>query len=625
MVLSALNRYYDILAADPDSRVAPFGYSEASVSFALSLSERGELLALVPLFELVPRGKKMEERPRRMIVPAANKRASGIAANFLCDNPTYVLGLVGDKKKDPDFALKRFQAFRDLHKTILGPLQSPAAQAVLAFLQQYNPITGPDHPLIADHLKELSKGGNCVFQVDGRFVHDDPEIRRAWEERFSDTVGIPTGQCLVTGQVGSIARLHPSLKGIRNANSTGASLVGFNARAYESYNKTDGQGLNAPVSEKATFAYTTALNYLLSGQGPCRKFFIGDTTIVYWAESSQPAYSQVIAGLFDPVSVMDVDEAADRPGRDPAAEKLLRDLAEKIRRGAGLDFQGLWDNLDPNVTFYVLGLAPNAARVAVRFFHADPFHALLRKMSAHYADLQIEKEYENQPAMIPLWQLVGETYSRKAANPEASPLMAGSLMRSILEGTPYPAAAFYAVINRVRADADDKSKNITRINYIRAAFIKAYLTRKYRSAPTNPFQEELCMSLNEQSTSQPYLLGRLFAVLERAQRDALGDNINATIKDRYFSSACVSPASVFPVLLRLSQHYIAKATYGYVSDQRIENILNKLDVENNPFPAHLSLDEQGIFVLGYYHQRNAFFHKKVAAEDTAAGEEPVQP
>ena len=133
------------------------------------------------------------------------------------------------------------------------------------------------------------------------------------------------------------------------------------------------------------------------------------------------------------------------------------------------------------------------------------------------------------------------------------------------------------------------------------------------------------MSLNEQSTSQPYLLGRLFAVLERAQRDALGDNINATIKDRYFTSACASPASVFPVLLRLSQHHIAKATYGYVSDQRIENILNKLDVENNPFPAHLSLDEQGIFVLGYYHQRNAFFHKKVAAEDTAAGEEPVQP
>jgi CRISPR-associated protein Csd1 len=183
------------------------------------------------------------------------------------------------------------------------------------------------------------------------------------------------------------------------------------------------------------------------------------------------------------------------------------------------------------------------------------------------------------------------------------------VLRAIFNQAPYPAALYYAIINRIRADMDDSSKRIKKINYVRAAIIKACLKRKYRNQSQDPIQEVLIMSLNEQSTIPAYVLGRLFAVLEKLQQEAIGD-VNASIKDRYFTSACASPASVFPVLLRLSQHHISKAEYGRSSDRRIQDILDLLDVEKNPVPARLTLDEQGIFVLGYYHQRTAFYIPK---------------
>ena len=156
-----------------------------------------------------------------------------------------------------------------------------------------------------------------------------------------------------------------------------------------------------------------------------------------------------------------------------------------------------------------------------------------------------------------------------------------------------------------------KSFKIRKISYTRSAMIKAYLTRKYRNSNQPQIQEVLRMALNEQSTNPAYLLGRLFAVLEKAQQDAAAPaKLNATIKDRYFTSACASPASVFPVLLRLAQHHISKAEYGYTSDRRIQDIVNMLDIDQNPIPTHLSLDEQGIFVLGYYHQRVALYTRK---------------
>lgn len=604
MILQALARYYAILLKDPACDIAPPGYCTAGVSFALNLSAQGDLLDLFPLFEQVQVGKKTVEKPRRMIVPEQVKKTSGISSNFLCENSAYVLGITD--KGEADFGLKRFEAFRLLHKSLLTRAHCEAARAVLAFLDGYDPATGRAHPLIAPHLEALLQGGNLVFMFQGAFAQDDPTIKQAWEAYKAGKDAV-WGQCLVTGETAPIARLHPSLKGIRDANPTGASLVGFNARAYESYYREQGQ--NSPVSEKAAFAYTTALNYLLSSANPNKKLVMGDTTVIYWAESEKRGYAEAFQGIFEPPLVEEL-VPEEQQGRKKV-EKGLKAVAGKIRRVQKLDLDALLKDLhDENPRFYVLGLAPNAARVSVRFFLTDPFQKIVERLMQHYRDLEIVREYENQPAYITVGHILEETVSKKSKDKEASPLMAGSLMRSILTAAPYPAALYYAILNRIRADVDDDQKHIHKIGYVRAAVIKAFLIRKCRHQPQ--YQEVLVMSLNEQATLPAYLLGRLFAVLEKAQQEAIGD-VNASIKDRYFTSACASPASVFPVLLRLSQHHISRAEYGYVTDRRIQDILNLLDVQQNPIPARLTLDEQGIFILGYYHQRAAFYARKNAS------------
>lgn len=619
MILQALTRYYDILSHDPESDIAPPGYSAIGISFALNVSVTGELLDVFPLFEQVQRGKKMEDRPRRMIVPEQVKRAVNILANYLWDNCVYVLGLSDKEAKDPEYAIKRFEAFRQWNIEMLGKVNNPASKAVSTFLDNYDPAKGREHPKIATHLETILKGGNLVLMFNGGFVHEDTAIRQAWELHKSSSDAV-LGQCLITGEIAPIARLHPGFSGIRGATATGASLISFNERSYESYNRFKGQGLNSPVSEKATFAYATTLKYLLSSTNENKKFTIGDTTIVYWAESEKKEYAKAFMGLCEP-EIVEVEAPAEEesiPVRDKKAEKRLKKVAEKVRRVQALDVKHLLEGLDDNPRFYVLGLAPNAARVSVRFFHSDLFDKIVEKIMKHYEDLKIVKEFDDQHTYLTIQDILKETISKKASDPQASPLLAGSVFRAILGNTPYPAALYNAIINRIRADQDDPKKFIKKINYERAAIIKAYLIRKYRNQPQNSIQEVLVMSLNEQSIVPAYVLGRLFAVLEKVQKEAIPD-LNATIKDRYFTSACASPKTVFPLLLRLSQHHISKAEFGYASDNRIEKIMNLLDVEKNPFPSHLTLDEQGVFVLGYYHQRTAFYVKNSdnAAESTS--------
>jgi len=597
MILQALNRYYGILLKDPDIGIAPFGYSTVGVSFALNISAEGELLDVLPQFSQEQRGKKMVEVPRSMVVPTAVKRSVNVAANFLWDNTTYVLGISDQDVAKPRYSQQRFEAFRKFNSDLLGCVDSDAARAVSAFLRQHDPSIAREHPTIAKHLETLLGGGNLVFLVNGAFAHDDAQIRETWADHLAAQGGAKM-QCLVTGKLAPTARLHPSLKRVRGAQPSGATLIGFNAPAYESYNRSQGQ--NAPVSEEAAFAYTTTLNYLLSDANPNKKIHLGDTTVVYWAESDNRAYEPAFAAIIDPAEIE--QEETDQTGQRKA-EAELRAKAKKVSRGQKLDLDAMMAELgEENPRFYVLGLAPNAARVSVRFFITDPFEKIVDHIMAHYRDLEIVKEYDDQPGYLTVSRVLYETVSRKSRDKDASPLLAGAVLRSILTGAPYPAALYNAMITRIRADMDETAKGISKINYVRAAVIKAYLLRKYRHQPEHPFKEVLIMALNEQSTNPAYVLGRLFAVLEKVQQEAIG-NVNASIKDRYFTSACAAPASVFPILLRLSQHHIAKAEYGYASDRRIQEILGLLDVETNPIPTRLTLDEQGVFVLGYYHQR----------------------
>ena len=411
MILQALARYYDIL---PEGEVAPPGYSTVGVSFALDLSAQGELLGISPQFVPVPRGKKMREVPRPMIVPEQVKRAGATPTpNFLWDNNAFVLGISEKDFDDPEYSLKRFEAFRQMHRELLAKADCDASRAVMAFLDRHEPLKAREHPAIVRNLQPLLKGGYLVFLFRGEFVHKDVIIRQVWEAYRAGKDAV-WGQCLVTGENAPIARLHASLKGVAGANPTGASLVSFNERAYESYNRFKGQGLNSPVGETATFAYTTALNYLLSRDNPNKKFITGDTTVVYWAESErkEKEYASAFANIFDPEYV---EESSAEQQTRKKAEKGLKDVADKVRRVQALDLPNLLADLqDENPRFYVLGLAPNAARVFVSFFMTDPFEKIVGCIMGHYRDLEIVKEFDNQPTYITIRHILDDNVSNKA-------------------------------------------------------------------------------------------------------------------------------------------------------------------------------------------------------------------
>ncbi len=612
MVLQALNQYYGVLSTQPDFPIARSGFAALNVSAALVLSESGELLEIIPLKDQMKRGNNTVEVPQRRILPEPVIRSSGVCPNFLYDNTAYVLGISERDADDPAYSRKRHQAFCEFNLPLLKRGNSKSALALTAFLESYQPTSAREHPAIKPQWEYLLLGGNLIFKVYGlqNFVHEEPELQQIWRAHLAQQTSQHVGQCLVTGEKAPIAVLHPKIKGIRDAQSTGAALVSFNERAYESYNRTNQQGMNSPVSGEAVFAYTTTLNYLLSRESHNPPIALGDATIVYWAESSDESLALTFNGLFAG-NFDETDEAVKINPHWQKAEQRLREIAESLRQGKPIDSNGVMQDIDPTTKFYVLGLSPNAARVAVQFFYTQPFIYILKQISSHYRDMQIAKEFENQPDFVPIWQLQGELISRKAAKPSLSPLLGGALVKSILFNQPYPAAMFYTLLNRVRADNDDPKKRISKINYVRAGLIKAYLLRKTKKYDPFHIKEVLTMSLNETSTNPPYLLGRLFAVLEKAQLEAaLPAKLNATIKDRYFTSACAAPATVFPQLIRLSQHHISKAKYGVRLEKSIGEIMELLSEKQKPFPSHLSLDEQGAFILGYYHQRVAFFAPK---------------
>jgi len=617
MILQALYNYYKILCADPDVDIAEPGYSKAPVSHALNLSPDGKLVDIIPLYNLVQQGKKSVERPRRMNVPQQVKRSVNIEANVLCDNAAYVLGLTEKEAKDPNYARKRFESFRDRNIAIFSKVNSGVARAIITFLRTYDPATAQDDPIIARHRDKLLEGGNLIFFVDGKNALDDPEIRQVWEKEYTSTQSTKKMQCLVTGEIEPIARLHLDIKGVRGAQAKGAALVSFNLDAFTSYRRD--QGENAPVSQSVAAGYVEALNYLLSDQNPHRKIYLGDTTVVYWADTADRRYASAFYALLSPENQPANDEGSKTTRRrDKSAEQTIHAVAEKIEQGKPLDLQALREGLNDSTRFYVLGLAPNASRLAVRFFFTEPFGVFAKRIMQHYSDLKIVKEHANQPDYLSPYRILAECVSPKVTQREEElrsswSLLGGAFMRSILMDTPYPEGLYVAIMNRIRHDNDEEGRS-RKITYIRAAFIKAHLLRKYRHQHPNPYQEALTMALNESYTHPAYVLGRLFAWLEKAQTEAIGKEVNATIKDRYFTSACAAPASVFPVLLRLSQHHLAKAEYGGHLERKIQELLNLLDA--GPFPSRLTLEEQGIFVLGYYHQRAAFYTRSTDVEPT---------
>ena len=576
MILQALTQYYEALLNA--GKITRPGWAKAKVSFALCLDDTGQITQLLHLQKEIQRGKKTVLAPQELDMPSPVKRTVGVAANFLCDNSSYLLG--ADDKGKPARSRECFNTAKALHLALLKDVDSPAAQAIVRFFETWDPAQAAEHPALREDQADLMKGGNLTFWYQAAPAAADPEIAAAWQQRYeSGGEEAEDALCLVTGRHTTLARLHPSIKGVTGAQSSGASLVAFNAPAFCSYEHE--QGANAPTGEYAAFAYATALNTLLADRDHvCR---VGDTTIVFWAANAEPAYQDfMMDSLFN----------------DFYSEQDLLATLHQLANGESID----WDQtqLDPSIRFYVLGLAPNAARLSVRFFWQNSFGTLARNIARHYERLDIVHPSFDKFPTLPVWRLVKETVRRPtpgAAPADPSPRLAGDLLLAVLNDAPYPATLLDGVSLRIRAERD-----VTRG---KAAILKAY---HLRNSSDETIKEVMTVELNEQSAYLPYVLGRLFSVLEAVQQSA-NPGINTTIKDRYFNSASATPAAVFPLLINLAQKHLAKLDGGLATyyDKKITELNSRITCT---LPARMSLPEQSAFQIGYYHETQKRYAKK---------------
>lgn len=575
MILQALVKEYENLAQK--GLVSKPGWSQAKVSYAIDLNADGSIKVIYSLQTEDQRGKKIVMVPALLYVPEMVTRSSGVAANFLCDNAKYMLGIDTDGTNDR--VKDCFQAAKEKHIALLKDVDNPMAKAICSFFETWNPENAKDNGCVQEKWEELNEGGNLIFCMGMDYAQDDPDIKAAWEDLIGTSGEEQTGICLVTGKKTEIARIHRGIKGVPGAQSSGAALVSFNAPAFESYGKE--QSYNAPVGKYAEFAYTTALNYLLSKRE--NTFSLGDSMIVFWAETGEKKCEDLFCLSINP---------------QEDNQEQLQKVFDNLKAMRPVDLDDI--TIDLTQQFYILCLAPNAARLSVRFFYQNTFGTILKNIGAHYKRMDVVRpSWENDRKFLGIYRMLQETVNMKSKEKKPVANMAASVLQAVLSGNRYPASLYTDTMIRIRSEQGN-------VTYGRAAIIKAFLIKNYQWK-----EGEDRMGLNESSNETPYILGRLFSVLESVQKDA-NPGINTTIRDRYFNSACATPASVFPVLIKLKNSHIKKLEREIGGGSKIyyEKLLTELMGKINAFPQRLSLEEQGKFMLGYYHQTQKKYEKR---------------
>jgi CRISPR-associated protein Csd1 len=546
MILSALVKRYEEM---PDA--APQGWQTRDASYALDIDDDGRLLDIILL------GDHSKKRGRRSFsLPTIGKGRQGSkayeTAYFLCDDGNYMLGLDSIK----------YDSARKLHTALLEHIDTPVAKAIFAY------FSAPPPEILPEKNECYEAVAKYVFMYHDEcidYFNCGDEIRNVWNSTI--VYDGPRSRCLVTGNHDEIISLHNpvSLQGVTMGSKPLISMN--NQKSFRSYGKKPGDP-PAEVGQYAAFAYATALDAMLKDRKHSQK--IGIDTLVFWAEKGGEEEEGLFADMMSPPKI---DE-----------DKNLTDTIYKIVRGEYVaDYK-------PERIFYLLCLSPNAGRISVRFFHVGSFGDLIKNICSHYNRLEIINDNRTPFPILPIWLILSETTMKKTAA-DAAPLLGGQLLRCVLTGMQYPSTLYNAIFTRIRAGEE--------INMIKAAVVKAVLINNYKES------EVTTVALNEQSVCKPYVLGRLFSVLERLQEAA---NNSSTIRSRYFSSACANPGSVFPTLLNLSMHHSAKLGGAYFEILK-SDLLSRLD-DIEPFPAVFNMDDQGRFILGYYHQRQDFFTKK---------------
>lgn len=595
MILQALNSYYQRLLARGEEGLSPFGYSPEKISYEILLAPDGRVVDVNDIRDTS--GKK--PMPRMMNVPQPEKRTMGVKANFLWDKTSYVLGASATSKR----ADKEHKAFKTLHQESLAGANDAGLKALLAFLAAWTP-----ERFVAAPFKEEMLDANFVFRLDGEttYLHERPaahairgSLLAAQEENA------PTGMCLVTGEQATLARLHASIKGVTGSQTNGASIASFNDDAYLSYfgslakvaaaKKENNTGANAPISIQAAFAYTTVLNHLLRrGAHNRQRLQIGDASVVFWAEAINTDEAELVELTF-------ADMLNAPPDDSPEATRV-RNVLDKVAKGRPLS--EIDPRLHEDTRMFVLGLAPNASRISIRFWQEGTFGVFARRLAQHEQDMRIEPvPWKTAPAARRL--VLATVPNREGAMPkmdDAFNNLVGELMRAILGGGLYPRSLLANTLMRIRSDGN--------LSGMRAAICKGILAREQRLS-IHIHNEEVPVSLDKQSENPGYRLGRLFAVLEAVQRSALGGQVNATIRDRYYGAASATPASVFPVLLRNTQNHLGrlrkdKPGLAVNLEKDIREIVDGLAEQ---FPRSLRIEDQGRFAIGYYHQSQSRFVK----------------
>jgi CRISPR-associated protein Csd1 len=584
-ILASLAKAYERIKDMP-----PFGYSAEKIGFLISLNEDGSVANVTDLRS----GEGKKKSPRMMQVPQPVKRTVGIASNFLWDKTSYVLGVTAENfdELDEKKRQKRIErltdehaAFARRHLDALAGSDDPGLNALRLFLQSWRPEQFAE-PLWPADMKDQ----NVVFVLESDrrsdvYLHDRPAAQALWE-KLNPSGESANAVCLITGEEAPVARLHPAIKGVWGAQTSGASIVAFNQESFTSYGHE--QGENAPVSEAAVFRYTTALNAFLARDSRNR-IQIGDASTVFWADASNAATAEktedTFVAMFEEVN-------------EEIETRKVGDILERIRKGQPL--KEVAPELSQGVRFHVLGLAPNAARLSIRFWFDNNFGVLVRNYQRFVADMRIEPPpRESNP---PLWRYLIET-AVLGKRENVPPNLAGEWMRSILTGAAYPQTLLSTVLMRIRADGE--------VNALRVAILKALVIRNFRN------EKEAPVSLDPENRNKGYLLGRLFAAYEHAQTAALGTKVNATIKDKFYGAASAQPRKVFALLEKGSANHLSKVGkqapgFRVVLERTIGGIMEQMSPGEEPFPASLSAQEQALFGLGYYHQRNEFFKPKKA-------------
>ena len=605
MILASLARYYSRLAAENDEmgnpKVPPYGFSEEKIGWILVLDKEGRLKTVVPNLTA-----DKKPQPKLMSVPQSFKRPGTTPKPFfLWDKTSYALGVEANKNKaeakEKPFTSseKTFDAFKQYHLDLLQSSDDEGLQALCRFLQNWQPAH-----FAAENLPAEMLDANIAFSLEKptALIHKREAAQSFWAGCLKSDEALE-GLCLISGDTAPIARLHPAIKGVFGGQSSGGSIISFNKEAFASFGKE--QGANAPVSEQSAFAYTTTLNYLLRRENN-HCLTIGDASTVFWAEADDNATAQAAEGFFAHVFT---------PPDDEQESAKIFNVLEQI--GKGRPLQEIAPELSANTRFYILGLAPNAARISVRFWLDTTFGQLAENLAQHWKDLHIEPSAWKKGKEPPVWRILLETTPKrkdaegrlkKSESKDIPPQLAGEYMRSVLTGRFYPKTMLTRMIGRIRSDGY--------ISGLRVAVIKAVINRN------SLYREELKMGLNEETHDIPYRLGRLFAIIELAQSSALGE-LNAGVRDKFYGGASSSPHSTFPLLLDNYRTHISALRKGRKAkwvkgdpkklanwlEGKVGEIIGVFDAET-PFPRHLSLEEQGRFVVGYYQQRFKKYNKQ---------------